>query len=87
MLRGSYKRSEEIFESFLQSNPEGNSEWHLKLVVLKFIRVNLKIDEQHRKVEAATNLFDNCESFSDNQMAAAITTALQLDALCGLGKV
>jgi tetratricopeptide (TPR) repeat protein len=84
MFRGSYKRSEELFESFLESNPEGNSEWHLKLVALKFIRANLKIDEQQRKVEAATNLFDNCESISDNQMSAAIMTALQLDALCGL---
>jgi tetratricopeptide (TPR) repeat protein len=84
MFSGSYKRSEELFESFLQSNPDGNSEWYLKLVALKFIRTTLKIDEQHRKVEAAINLFDNCESFSENQMSAAITTALQLDALCGL---
>lgn len=84
MFRGSYKRSQELFESFLQSNPEGDSEWHLKLLALKFIRANLKIDSQNRKVEAAIKHFDNCESFSGDQMSAAITTALENDALCGL---
>ena len=84
MFSGSYKRSQELFESFLLSNPDGNSEWHLKLAALKFIRTNLKIDEQHRKTESATTLFDNRGSFSDNQLSAAITTALENDALCGL---
>ena len=84
MFSGSYKRSQELFESFLQSSPEGNSEWHLNLAALKFIRTNLKIDEQHRKAESATTLFDNRGTFSDNQLSAAITTALENDALCGL---
>jgi tetratricopeptide (TPR) repeat protein len=84
MFSGSYKRSQELFESYLQSNPEGASEWDLKLFVLKFIGANLKIDSQKRKIKDAIKLLDNCKSLSDDQMSAAITTALENDALCGL---
>ena len=84
MFSGSYKRSQELFESFLQSNPKGPSEWDLKLVVLKFIRANLKIDSQNRKIKAALNLFDNYEFLSDDQKSTAVTSGLENDALCGL---
>ena len=84
MFSGSYKRAQELFDSFLQSNPEGASEWHLKLFALKFIRANLKIDSQKRKVKDAIKLLDNSEALSDDQMSTAITAALENDALCGL---
>jgi tetratricopeptide (TPR) repeat protein len=84
MFSGKYKRSQEIFELFLQSKPDGHPEWNLKLEALRFIRQHLQFDEQHRKVDTAIKIFENCESFSGEEMSTAVTRALTSDALCGL---
>ena len=56
MFAGKYSKSQEIFDSYIASNPDARPEWRLKAWALRAVRSTLELDEQKRSTVAALRL-------------------------------
>ncbi len=84
MLAGDYRAAQDLFQDYLGTTTEPESEWRLKAWALSHIRRTLGLDEQTRERQRAMALVPDKPDGPPEQLRLALMEALAHDALCSV---